>query len=545
MNKTYNILLICALPLLTACAESFPSILDENVQVRPDEVIAQEQEADLSPIMPTLNSPQFSFVTRGQGAFEAWDEDGRDAAETQRVRDAWQNADFRVFAYQTTNRNLLTGEGQGNVNLSETDDHQDEGKAGAANASGLCLLYNRVMHVTDPYQGRVRFIGADGEEQTYYYRITNQDRKYNFFTYYADDAVQNPQLTSTYKSERYTQVDAEGKEHQRQQLTCPVRIDGSQDIMHAFAYHTRQKFEDRVSELKDIQHLPKDQLNVLTSPDSYNQILYSTATGHRSINPIFQIRHLLSRFNVQVKGVNPSEHDEGDDSDFRNLIITKVSFKSPSTGTLTIAKDEWGDPVSEGNIGDSYEREVKDGAIIRWDGVTSRLLENGRTALSLGQNMGSKLYAPVITDKDTPDGAALYATIPLSDPTGICQRFWKEETPFHVIETNPVLLTRSILLPPMESFGIELEVYYLNYTDKDGSRHLNPDSPLLSYVIPATIKLSAEPFVFEAGSEYTINIYVYGLQHISVEAVFGSPWKHGGTITVDEDKLEDNAIVSN
>ena len=530
--------------MLTACAESFPSILDENVQARPDEVVAQEQEADLSPIMPTLNAPQFSFVTRGQGAFEAWDEDGRDASETQHVRDAWQNADFRVFAYQTTNKNLLTGEWQGSVNMSETNDYQDEGKAGAANSSGLCLLYNRIMHVTDPYQGRVRFIGSGQEEKTYYYRITNQDRKYNFFTYYADDAVQNPHLASTYRSESYTQVDAEGKERQRQQLTCPVKIDGSQDIMHAFAYHTRQKFENRVSELRDIQHLPKDQLNVLTSPDSYNQILYSTATGHRSINPIFQIRHLLSRFNVQVKGVNPSEQNAGEDSDFRNLIITKVSFKSPTTGTLIIAKDEWGDPVEEGNIGDSYERDVKDGALIRWDGVTSRLLENGRTVLQLGDNMGGKLYAPIITDKNTAESAALYATIPTSDPTGICQRFWKEETPFHVSEEYPVLLTRSILLPPMESFDIELELYYLNYTDKGGYRHLNPDSPLMPYVIPATIKLSAEPLVFEAGSEYTINIYVYGLQHISVEAIFGAPWNHGGTITVDEDALENTTVIS-
>lgn len=547
MNKRTIISLISVLPLLVACSESFPSILDENVQVRPDEVVTTEREADLSPIMPTLNAPQFSFVTRGIGPFEAWDQEGRDAAETQKVHEAWQNADFRVFAYQTVNRNLLTGEVQGEVNMGETNDYQDEGRAGAANNSGVCLLYNRVMHVTDPYQGRVRFIGDNDEEKTYYYRINNQDRKYNFFTYYADDAVKNPELASTYTRSTYTTTDAEGRSQQREQLSCPITIDGSQDIMHAFAYHVRDggghSFNAQVENLK-AQNLPKDFLNVLTAPESYNQILYSTVAGHRSINPIFRIRHQLSRFNVQVKGINTA-NQEDEESDFHNIIITKVSFLSPNTGTFYIAKDEWGDPVSEGNLGEKYEDDVEKGRLISWDGVSSRQLENGRTAVKLEANKGKWLYATVLTDKEIAESAALYESIPKSDPTGVTQKFWAERTPFHVTEETPVLLTESILLPPLESYNIEFEVYYLNYTNKGGERHLNPDAPLLRYIIPATIKLSAEPYVFEPGAEYTINMYVYGLQHISIEAVFGSPWKHGGTIKVDEDELENNVLLKN
>ena len=63
MNRNSILVLVgCAL-LLTACAESFPSILDENVRVRPDEVVPQEQEADLSPIIPTLRAPpNFMFL---------------------------------------------------------------------------------------------------------------------------------------------------------------------------------------------------------------------------------------------------------------------------------------------------------------------------------------------------------------------------------------------------------------------------------------------------------------------------------------------------
>lgn len=529
--------------LLTSCAESYPSIVDESVKARPDEVIPLEKEADLSPIMPTLSAPQFGFVTRGDGPLEAWDVSGRDAAETERVQKQWRDADFRVFAFQTQNINLFSHAIQGGVDMSQTDDKQYLGKDGAMDASSRCLLFNRVMHVTDPYLGRVRFEGDSRlasesgrpDDVTFYYRMTGQDLKYNFFTYYADDAVSNPDQASTYKRGYY--VDEQG--NQRQQLSCRVNIDGTQDLMHSFAYHTREQYQDRIDNFLK-ENLPKDQLNILTSKDaqnplisSYNQILYSTATGHRSINPIFSLKHLLSRFNVSIKGQNTNSGSA--DEDFRNIVITQVIFRSPSGGEFIIAKDSWGDAVEDGHdIGESYLRDLEAGQIIQWDDVEDRKLKVGK---------GVPLRAEIFTDKDDPESAAFYAQIPKTDASGTAQRFWAEQTPFHVTKDTPVLLAKSIMLPPLESLSIELKGYFLKFTTtEDGQRRLHPTQPIIDYSVPATLRIAAEPQVFEPGKEYNITVYVYGLQHITVTVELGH-WvegNDGNPIEVNKDGEDEN-----
>lgn len=540
MNRNSILVLVgCAL-LLTACAESFPSILDENVRVRPDEVVPQEQEADLSPIIPTLRAPQFNFVTRARldtegRPFDSWETDSKH----------WQDAKFHVFAFQTKNSY------GGNVDMSQTQDFQDEGRDGASKNS-LCLLYDRIMHVTDPLSGRVRFVEDKGEyqgdvndpEKTYYYRINGQNLKYNFFTYYADNAV-----TSGYR----TNAD-------RTQLLCDIKIDGTQDILHAFAYHKRVDYDTFVSDLES-QNLPKDFLNILTAPDSYNQLLYTSASAHRNINPIFNIRHLLSRFNVNVIGhyttdnAEERKRKERDLSDFHNIIITDVSFEVPNKGTFLIADTVWGGWVEkEGNIGDSYTalleaggREEEYGGLIKWN----------RSQLE-------HLKAIMKSDKDAEENKAIYADIPREDVRGRAQEFWKEETKtFRVKSEEPAsLLEQSILLPPSRDIRIRLRGFALNYTqvalpkmdtqgnpvtDDNGnpvytySTELNQKEPLLSYELESVIKLGDPSKVFEPGKEYTVNIYVYGYQNVYIEALFGSKWEEGEYIPpVNADDDSDN-----
>ena len=478
--------------------ESYPSIADPNAN-DVDEVIPSESEADLSPIIPTLNSPQFSFVTRsasygGTGPFESWEED----------REHWLGADFHVFAYQTSN----TYGGQ--VDMTTTNDGQN-GMEGAFSNS-LCLLHDRIMRVSDPVQGSVIFVEEDIDSngykrgiisdqlQTFYYRISDNTKKYNFFTCYLDDAIQK--------------VNGGFFKQYRDSITCRIRINGRQDIMHSFAYHKREDFERQVEELSDL--LSKDQMNVLTAPDSYNQMLYSTVTGHRGINPIFRIKHLLSKFTVNVLGRMNTSGDTSSNpaSDFHNIIISEIRFQVPGTGTLYIARDDWSRPVtSDDESGAEYERQVAAGDLISWDSTPN------------------DIYASLLNMRRYVDGAEdpVYQVLPSNRPDSL----------FHVLTTIPVPSTKPILLPPVDSFYISLKGYYLNYLNGQNGKVLNPETPYIEYNFESKIKLTVSPYRFEPGKAYTINIYVYGLQHINIEALFGQPWiQVDQPIEIDEDSVE-------
>lgn len=498
MNKYEVFYIFTTCLVLGSCRESYPSIADPNAN-DVDEVFPSESEADLSPIMPTLNSPQFTFVTRaeggGTGPFESWEEDP----------EHWLGADFHVFAYQTTNSY------GGVVNMEATDDGQlddkEKNERNGAFSDSPCLLYDRIMRVSDPKQGSVRFVNrfqdtngynhGSSIDTVYYYRINANTKKYNFFTFYADDAVQKE----------------EGRffKHYKDSITCRIKINGRQDIMHSFAYHQRSDFEQQVEKLSSM--LSKDQMNVLTAPDSYNQMLYSTVTGHRGINPIFRIKHLLSKFTVRILGKESNESLKISE-DFRNIIISEVRFCVPSTGTMYIARDEWGRPAASGkDLGEEYERQVANGELISWEPLTDTLdatVHNNRR---------------LINGEEDP----VYQNI----------KNYQTANLFHVLSTSSdssSIAIDPILLPPVDSFQIELKGYYLNYL-KGQEGQLNPNKPVLTYDLPPSlVKFSVAPYRFEPGKAYTINVYVYGYQHINIVADLDNHWiQVDEPVVVDED----------
>ena len=80
---------------------------------------------------------------------------------------------------------------------------------------------------------------------------------------------------------------------------------------------------------------------------------------------------------------------------------------------------------------------------------------------------------------------------------------------------------------------------YLNYLNGQNGKVLNPETPYIEYNFESKIKLTVSPYRFEPGKAYTINIYVYGLQHINIEALFGRPWiQVDQPIEIDEDSVE-------
>lgn len=488
MNKYQILLIVSSCLLLISCRESYPSIADPNAN-DVDEVVPSESEADLTPIMPTLSSPQFSFVTRaeggGTGPFESWEED----------REHWLNADFHVFAYQTMNSY------GGQVDMTTKSDGQHD-KEGAFSTSP-CLLYDRIMRISDPEQGSVHFINPASPQEneqnaTFFYHLDGQNLKYNFFTFYTDNA----------KVGSYN--------HEKDAITCGIKIDGSQDIMHSFAYHDHSDFDKQVNSLSSV--LKRDQLNVITASGSYGNLLYSTVAGHRGINPIFRIRHLLSKFNIKVRGGN-SESDSPD-QDFRNIIITEVYFETLNKGILYVAKDEWGH-LENDSAGLSYEKQIAAGELIEWD-----------------KNQPDNLYVK-IRNYQRNDMANIYEIIKDS--------LKSQNAPFfHVNDTTLIPLSeKPILLPPLSSYIIHIKGYFINYLN--GTHDLNESEPLKKYHLGeekgVEISLSVPPFHFQPGNDYTINITVYGLQHINIEATILPQWQNGGSIEIDENSLENSRQI--
>ena len=121
--------------------------------------------------------------------------------------------------------------------------------------------------------------------EPYYY---NEDRRYEFFGYYVDDAASVAPTVGT------------------NDISLAVKIDGSQDLMLA----KTDKDVDNVTDL---------------NPNR----LYSAYSARHGVTPNLVFKHLLSRFNVYVKSGDATVTDA--------ITITSFTIKSKTDGTIFIA----------------------------------------------------------------------------------------------------------------------------------------------------------------------------------------------------------------
>lgn len=462
MNKIKLILLISLPVLLWACEESYPSI-NEILPEHPDEVYPKEGEENLRvPIMPSMSDPQFSVVTRGGGVFESWDKDP----------DRWKQAIFHLFAYSSPNKYNPSP-----ANMTDRNDHQTDPNM---NLGTSCLLYDRTMRITNRIGDVQLFTTPDAlNEYKFYYPINEQNRKYKFYCYYADDAAGDLEYSSD-------------------TLGVPITIDGYQDIMHSFAYHTKEEYNKFISNLDTTHQATK----VLTGGGMDN-MLYSTTSGHRGINPIFRINHMMSRFNIKVQGAG-SEDGSIADGDYRNVVITGVEIKSPYRGHLTIANDRWTE--------ETYLQALNDRHVLWWDTITH--------------------YIPLrmFTDSLTGARSSLYNDVNFPLKPGASH--------FTLKDKNPRDLGESMVLPAVKKLRVRLKSFYLNLVNDQGRLSLQPNQPVVYESPEYDVQLRDPSQSFEPGKEYTIAIYVYGIQTISIRAVLQDEWKEGGQIDIDPDKLD-------
>lgn len=413
-----------------SCNETFPSLYQDQGPGSPN-YDPTNGETGRIPILPTITDPMYDIYTRaeGAGAFEDFSLDS----------EHWLNADFRVFAMLADNR---FSKDNASVDYQARDEDH-------------CLLYDQRMRlVNDSYD--VKLFDQDGKEEMKYYNGVHQNWKYNFFTYYADRTASNLRADAS-------------------TVKVDVDIDGSQDLMHAMAYHTQEQLDKAIRRLGN--SVGSEDKPLL---DYGEELLYSTMAGHRGIHPIFMANHLLTRLDFEVKGAEPPNKDNGT-ADYRQIVVREVTVQAPHYGTLTIADDAWKD---HGMYLDALDA----GEVLKFtdDRVEHSLVMNTQRATD---------YYPG-----------------LERESAYRMRYGGDVAQFHVDGLVAKSLGKAIMLPPDTMFTIKLKVDFIDIIGEGENAKLGKDG--IVQLPPMEYNIKYPNGGFKAGHAYTVVVSVYGPQQI-------------------------------
>ncbi|MBP5539915.1 MAG: fimbrillin family protein [Bacteroidales bacterium] len=261
--KKYFILAAAALIALSSCSKS--PIVTEAQSVDPDEVFA---ETDLYPITFSSNVLATKAKVKGSGSIDTW-------ADTMGLhiygikRDADNNLD------------LVEGIQINNV-VASAPDGVESGE----------------IEVWDPA------LSTELEKVPFYY---DNSGCYDFFGFYIDDAFVEGQEDPELDTDEGT-------------ITLPVQINGTQDVMLAYA--------DRVAAVEGTSINPNK--------------LYSAYGVRKGIIPDLKFAHQLSRFIFKVrKGTVNGEAQPG------AVYVNSLAVDSYSNGLLTIVGEDRGLAVAD------------------------------------------------------------------------------------------------------------------------------------------------------------------------------------------------------
>ncbi|MBQ8968738.1 MAG: hypothetical protein IJ064_03265 [Bacteroidaceae bacterium] len=417
--------------------------------------------------------------TRSTGAFERWSLDA----------EHWKQANFYTFGLLTEN--------------SFVHDHDFSNQSNHA-------LWNQLMRILDA-QGTVRFYDNNAPTQQVHRYYTNfRNRRYQFFTFHVDDATHDiPSKLSATKDEVTLTIDS---------------INGYQDIMHGFAYHTDEELQTLFARMPN-----NDDTKLFNSEnDNGRNYLYSATSGNRGVHPQFHLTHQMAMFDVKVQGLRST--NENKTYSFLQVILDTLIIKAPYKGTMTVAKNTW-------DSKETYNAAVANHEVMHWD--KSNLRE----------------FYPNIKQQELKGDEPYLQHLDSLGYHVEWSELWKElydsliidlSIPHHQIGTEmPVTLCDSIILPAVDSISIAFGYKYMFIEqDSTGKWVLNiPQTrrnSLNNGRNPTSLKLaSGEPF--RPGGKYTILIKVWGPEQISIEAITGEGWKkHDEDISLQQD--EDNTV---
>ena len=262
------------------------------------------------------------------------------------------------------------------------------------------------------------------------------------------------------------------------------KIDGSQDLMAGLA-------QNMVGE----------------EPDAQTNAGFSAQTARAGVKPNINMQHLLTRFTFTVLGADDSA---------QGIEVEKITVKSKTTGKMIVAYDlGQGKQAPENLI--SFELPVD--AVSNPDGTTAEepvaLELKDRAAV----NTAVDDLTPVVIAGEDADG----------DKRGYV---FTPQSIGHALMVAPGEAEYEMSITLKQTFDVTNPEY--------GEGQTNPD-PIGSTTLTRNIVIPnaevapdtpTEDTVAQPGSSYAVNVKVYGMAKIEVDATLQG-WKDGGDIEVD------------
>lgn len=489
LRKT--IIAIIGALLLTSCSQSYDLLYEEVAEWDRNVVSPEEFDIHKVLILPTLSDPLYSIQkpadpSATRGAYGTWQTD----------EDHWVNTRFHTFGLLTHND---VG-GSADYTLA-----QQQGGSGSA-----ACLWDAPMGIIDQ-QGHTAFYNtfdpADPQSApvNHYHNDDDKLYRYKFFLLGTDN--------------RPVQFDRVS----RDKIGCTMTLDGETDLIHGFAYHSDQQYDDA------IKQLPDETLSHTLREGGINH-LYNRLAGNRGLQPIYNANHLLCRFDIYVKGAF-----FGDEMTFNflDVFIDSVKIKTHDKIDITVADDSW--------ERDTYISAAQAGRLIQTVGnavrfpatIIPRPMQNNEFTQEYADRIGHNDFTHLA------DEAQDYASKGL---------IVIPESSHWVGDNKPQLLCRKLLLPPVlpdgENFVLDIKSRCI-FTTKgaDGKMYLGsgPDAdnkPIdlwMNYdqtvVLPRVAK-DGKPITYKAGSVYNVILSVYGKSKITLEVTIGMQWEDGGDIDI-------------
>ena len=300
--------------LVASCHESFNIIYEDVVEKDPNVIPPENVDIRKVNILPTLSDPLYTidmpaasekeedtdgedtpdkdkvygkdYTTATRGAYGTWEED----------KAHWLSTRFHTFGLRSGN---MSG---GNADY-------EAAKNGDQSAG---VLWDQILGIYDQH-GHTQFFNEEGKVVDRKYDIGDNLYRYKFFLLGMDNKP----------------VDFHTEEGRR--VVASVQLDGSHDILHSFAYHTDEQYDEAV------QQAPQgDAMKVFLGGGK--DYMYNRLSGYLGMHPIFNVNHLLSRFDVYVKGAVTEDTPRGD---FLKIIITDVELKAYNNVDIVVADDSW------------------------------------------------------------------------------------------------------------------------------------------------------------------------------------------------------------
>lgn len=246
-------------------------------------------------------------------------------------------------------------------------------------------------------------------------------------------------------------------------------IDGTQDLMNGMAE------------------------NMEGEPDAQTNVGFSAQTARAGVTPNINMQHLLTRFTFTVQGA---------DATAQNITVEKIQIVSKRTGKMLVAYD-------------ASKEAVKMDSLIFMPLAAGVQTTPATPAIDTLQ-VKSRLFGNSAMNID-PE-VEIDSVAAQNDGPG-----FEKQVFGHAI----------MVAPGEESYTmfVTLKQVY-DVTHPEYGDGLANEDPIGSTTLEREIKIPSGDVVAQPGSSYAVNVLVYGMAKIEVEATLQG-WEDGGEITVD------------